>query len=68
MNNFNWYEYTIDTPFLQKHKHNLVLVIGDKDTLISVDKTSFAITSISILIDRSESTDPIGGIRTTDHH
>lgn len=50
VNNFNWYEWSIDTQFLEKYKHNLVLVIGEKDNLISVDKTSFALTSICKVI------------------
>ena len=49
-NNLNWYEWSIDTPFMEKYKHNLILVIGEKDNLISVDKTCYALTKLCKVI------------------
>jgi hypothetical protein len=48
--NFNINEWSIDTPFMEKNKHNLVLVIGLKDNLISVDKESRAMTQLCQVI------------------
>lgn len=48
--NLNWFEWTIDTPFMDKYKHNLVLVIGEKDNLISVDKNCRALTELNCVI------------------
>lgn len=47
---FNWYEFSIDTPFLKKYKDTLVLVIGENDSLLSVDKTSYALTKLCRVI------------------
>jgi hypothetical protein len=48
--NFNIKEWTMDTPFMEKYKHNLILVIGLKDNLISVDKDSYAMTQLCKVI------------------
>ena len=44
LTNLDWYQWTIDSRFMEKHKHNLVLVIGDRDYGITVNKTSLAMT------------------------
>jgi hypothetical protein len=46
----NWYEWSIDTPFIEKYKDTLVLVIGDNDNLLSIDKTSYALTKLCRVI------------------
>jgi hypothetical protein len=38
--NYRWKDWSIDSEFLRKYIDNLVLVIGDNDYLISIDKTS----------------------------
>jgi hypothetical protein len=48
--NVVWDEWTIDTPFMEKHKHNLVLVIGTKDSLMNIDKTCYALNHICRVI------------------
>ena len=50
LNNFDWYEWSIDTAFMQKYKNNLILVIGKKDVLLSVNTTSYAMTQICRVI------------------
>ncbi len=42
----NWYEFSIDSHFMEKYKDTLVLVIGNHDKLVSVDKTSYAMTKL----------------------
>lgn len=48
--NINIKEWTIDTQFMNKYKHNLVLVIGLKDNMISVDRESPAMTQLCRVI------------------
>jgi hypothetical protein len=50
INNYNWLEWSIDTVFLKKYKHNLVLVVSDNDHLLYIDKTSIALTELSNVI------------------
>jgi hypothetical protein len=49
-NNLNWFEWSIDTQFMNQYKHNLILVIGEKDNLISVDKECHALTRLCKVI------------------
>lgn len=49
-NNLNWLEWTIDTQFMEKYKHNLILVIGLRDNLISVNKDCIALTQLCRVI------------------
>ncbi len=49
-NNFDWYEWTLDTPFMNYYKDILTLVIGKYDDLLSVNETSYAMTKICRVI------------------
>jgi hypothetical protein len=49
-NNFDWYEWTLDTPFMNYYKDILTLVIGKYDDLLSVDESSYAMTKICRVI------------------
>jgi hypothetical protein len=50
LQNLDWYEWSIDSQFMEYYKHNLVLVIGDYDMLITVNKTSYAMTQLCEVI------------------
>ena len=50
MHNLDWFEWTIDTAFMQKYKNNLILVIGTNDELMSLNATSVAMTQICRVI------------------
>ena len=44
--NLDWFEWSIDSSFMEYYKHNLVLVIGNYDSMIQVNKTCRAMTEI----------------------
>lgn len=50
LQNLDWYEWNIDSQFMEYYKHNLVVVIGDYDMLITVNKTSYAMTQLCEVI------------------
>jgi hypothetical protein len=50
LQNLDWYEWSIDSQFMEYYKQNLVLVIGDYDMLITVNKTSYAMTQLCEVI------------------
>lgn len=49
-NNFDWYEWSIDTIFMNYYKTKLIIVIGKYDNLISLNETSYAMTKICRVI------------------
>lgn len=49
-NNFDWHEWTIDTSFMNYYKENLIIVIGRRDTLMSVNESSYAMTKLCRII------------------
>lgn len=49
-NNFDWHEWTIDTLFMNHYKHNLIIVIGRRDSLISINESSYAMTKLCRVI------------------
>lgn len=50
LNNVDWYEWSIDTHFMDYYHNNLVLIIGEYDKLIRVNKTSYAMTQLCDVI------------------
>jgi hypothetical protein len=46
LTNLDWYQWTIDSHFMKKHSHNLILVIGEGDYGMSINKTSVAMTTL----------------------
>ena len=50
VDNLDWYEWNIDTKFMNYYKENLIIVIGKYDNLISVNETSCAMTKICRVI------------------
>jgi hypothetical protein len=46
IDHLDWYEWTVDTVFMERYRDILTLVISDNDNLITVDKTSYALTNI----------------------
>ena len=52
--NFDWYEWSIDSTFIQKYKNILVLVIGEKDVFISVNRTSIAISLCQVIYTKTK--------------
>lgn len=50
VNNFDWYEWTIDSTFMNYYKEKLIIVIGRYDNLISLNETSYAMTKICRVI------------------
>lgn len=49
-NNLDWYEWSLDTIFMEHYKHNLILVIGNYDALLTVNSHSKALTEICRVI------------------
>lgn len=49
-NNFDWYEWSLDTTFMKYYKDILTIVIGKYDNLLSVNETSYAMTKICRVI------------------
>lgn len=50
LQNLDWYEWTIDTHFMDYYRNNLVLIIGDYDKFVRVNKTSYAMTQLCRVI------------------
>ena len=48
--NLDWYEASIDTPFMKRFSKSLTLVIGIHDKSISVNTTSYAMTELCRVI------------------
>jgi len=44
--NFDWYIWSIDTIFLRKYSHNLLISISNNDEMIDVNQSSFALTNM----------------------
>ncbi len=48
--NLDWYEWSLDTTFMKYYKHNLILVIGKYDALLTVNSYSKSMTELCRVI------------------
>jgi hypothetical protein len=50
LNSVDWYEWNIDSYFMNMYRNNLVLIMGDYDKFVRVNKTSYAMTQLCRVI------------------
>ena len=50
LDNLDWYEWAIDSHFMDYYRNNLVLIMGDYDKFVRVNKTSYAMTNLCRVI------------------
>lgn len=50
LDNLDWYEWAIDSYFMNYYRNNLVLTIGEHDKFLKVNKTSYAMTQLCRVI------------------
>jgi len=50
LNSLDWYEWNVDSYFMNYYRNNLVLIMGDYDKFVRVNKTSYALTQLCRVI------------------
>lgn len=50
LDSVDWYEWTIDSYFMNLYRNNLVIIMGDYDKFVRVNKTSYAMTQLCRVI------------------
>jgi len=50
LHSLDWYEWTIDTHFMDYYRNNLVLIMGDFDKFVRINKNSYAMTQLCRVI------------------
>ena len=47
--NMDWYEWSLDSVLMKRFAHNMVLVIGDQDDLIDINRESLALKTSRVI-------------------